>query len=510
MKKTNETIHCVLLTDGNTEFLEEQLISIENQVISSQIHIHLININPNLEDTFDNLLSSYVKNSSLYFSIHHPKTNRLNFEKYYYIKNYLLTKYNPSKIFLLGNNQYYQCTHFNTLFNLYKSSNFATWKGIELDSPNALYHNTSDKFCDDFEEISTISFDIGETNFCMVNAEVFTTKSIFWDFEKPEFDIPLETLYKFDGLYLSWIIKKVGGEITRHSLIPLIEKKYPSPLTNPKIKYPKEAHQLFNYLNSLFRISPPLTNPKPFLIFTGVGDKENQFLSWCSKENKLFDRALNYQGNNKKISKKYKSLNTEFYFEDKEMIFENLVKHYDKFKNYEYILVVDSNLELDPTQLENTFKTIYHANISGCTWSRTSGGYGYFNQLYETALSNRLLPTNYMAMNFMMLKRTLLDKVIKQLKRYNNIKEYTGIDQFISGVAYNEGMLPFYYMDKYHFHNPYPKDEKIKSEIDKDTKTPIKEKSQSILDILYSNPEYFKSIKRIKANGREMSNTMFY
>jgi hypothetical protein len=115
-----------------------------------------------------------------------------------------------------------------------------------------------------------------------------------------------------------------------------------------------------------------------------------------------------------------------------------------------------------------------------------------------------------MAMNFMMLKRTLLDKVIKQLKRYNNIKEYTGIDQFISGVAYNEGMLPFYYMDKYHFHNPYPKDEKIKSEIDKDTKTPIKEKSQSILDILYSNPEYFKSIKRIKANGREMSNTMFY
>jgi hypothetical protein len=39
----------------------------------------------------------------------------------------------------------------------------------------------------------------------------------------------------------------------------------------------------------------------------------------------------------------------------KGMIFTNFVQFYDLFKNYEYILIVDSDLDIRPDEIEKTF-----------------------------------------------------------------------------------------------------------------------------------------------------------
>lgn len=244
---------------------------------------------------------------------------------------------------------------------------------------------------------------------------------------------------------------------------------------------------------------------KKYLIFSGAGDHEKQFYSWFKDKSQVYDRALNYYGDNQDVSKEYQSYNPEFFFEGKGMIFENLIKHYDNFKDYEYVLVVDSDLELNSTQLEHTFQIVTTYNLSGCTWSRTPGGYGYFNGLYETTNTDSLYPTNYMEMNFMMLSNSLLEKVIEKIKPFN-LKWFTGIDQFIPAVAYNEGMWPLYFLDKYHFYNPHPEDKSNRREIDEGTGASFETRYKPMLNIFINNPEYFSISKGAQARDKTITN----
>jgi hypothetical protein len=246
---------------------------------------------------------------------------------------------------------------------------------------------------------------------------------------------------------------------------------------------------------------------KKYLIFSGAGNSEQQFYSWYCKESPIYDRALNYYGDDSNLSQEYQSYNPEFYFEGKGMIFENLIKHYDNFKEYEYILVVDSDLELDPKQLEHTFQIATNQNMSGCTWSRTPGGYGYFNELYETTGTDNIFPTNFMEMNFMLLKNTLLKKVIEKIKPYN-LKWFTGIDQFIPAVAYNERMWPLYFIDKYHFYNPHPKNKEGRREIDVGTGASFETRYKPMFNIFINNPKYFKISKNTYLRGKSLKNDL--
>lgn len=246
---------------------------------------------------------------------------------------------------------------------------------------------------------------------------------------------------------------------------------------------------------------------KKYLIFSGAGDYDRNFYSWYTVKSNVFDRALNYYGDSTEISQEYQTFNPEFYFENKGMIFENLIKNYTLFKDYEYILIVDSDLELDPLQLEESFKICSFHKLPGCTWARTPGGFGHFNSLYETTGTDNIFPTNFMEMNFMILNNILLEKTIEKIKPYR-LKWYTGIDQFIPAVAFNEGMWPLYFIDKFHFYNPHPRDKSNLREIDRGTGVSFEDRYRPMLEIFLRNPEYFKISKGAHARNKSTYNTL--
>lgn len=194
---------------------------------------------------------------------------------------------------------------------------------------------------------------------------------------------------------------------------------------------------------------------KKFLVFTGVGDVSDQYLSWASTKSDLYDRAINYFG-----EKNYQTvldLNCEYSFNNKGMIWNNFVANYELFKDYEYVLVVDSDLELNPTHIEETFTIAKYRNWSQCGWSHTENSKSININVYKQVPKGRWRKTNFIEMHFMMLRQDLC-KLAVDFWNLHNIEWSTGIDILMTHLAYKNDMMPFYIFDKYSIYNPWPTD----------------------------------------------------
>lgn len=211
-------------------------------------------------------------------------------------------------------------------------------------------------------------------------------------------------------------------------------------------------------------------NKKKFLIFTGVGDNENQYQSWALNKSEVFDRAVFYYGENEERYKKILSHNTEFCFKKPGMIWSNFVHNYADFNDYDYVLVVDSDLYLNPNELEITFELAKKNNWSACQWSRDEKSYGWFINLFKQDKSKKYRKTNFIEMIFLMLRKDVCKDLVFEYQKLELIYS-TGIDLLLSNIALEKNYFPFYIIDEYKFYNPHPNEKKNKREIDVITNT---------------------------------------
>lgn len=230
---------------------------------------------------------------------------------------------------------------------------------------------------------------------------------------------------------------------------------------------------------------------KKFLIFTGVGDNENQFFSWAKNFSDVFDRALNYYGEDKKRLNEISKCNSEFIFHSKGMIWENFVKNYELFKYYDYVLIVDSDLELDPKQLEETFKMAEKNNWPACQWSRDVESYGVFVKHCIQNKNSVYRKTNYIEMLFMMIRRDLLKKLIDEWLTLD-LKWSTGVCLVLSNIALHNKLLPFYLIDKFKFYNPHPHEKINGREIDYTLDVSGTERLHDLLKIMSNDPNKYR------------------
>ena len=248
---------------------------------------------------------------------------------------------------------------------------------------------------------------------------------------------------------------------------------------------------------------------KKFLIFTGMGDYDHDLCSWLDYKSDVYDRAVFYYGSNNKIYDQILEKNTEYFFKRKGMIWENFAYHYRYFKDYDYVLVVDSDLKMNSKDLEDTFKIAESNNWPACQWSRDKNSYGNFVPLYIQHLDKKIRTTNFIEMLFMMIRKDLCKNLVKHWNELD-LQYATGIDFLLSNVALWNKNLPFYIVDKYKFYNPHPKDKKNGREINSVTKTDGVIRMKKLASIMNDNPKKYKirdwpkfqcGNERLKNNG---------
>lgn len=235
---------------------------------------------------------------------------------------------------------------------------------------------------------------------------------------------------------------------------------------------------------------------KDLLIFTGVGDNEDHFLSWAETVDNRFDRAVNYYGNNEQRLDLLRSKKFEFLYHSKGMIWENFYKNFHHFDGYNYYLIVDSDLFLDVSNIGKSLDYMKDNCTHGSSWSRTSDSYGYFTPLFlPRKIQEEVYYSNWIEMCFMLLSNELTTKTVNKWKELG-LSWSTGIDFVVANVAAENNMLPFSNFNNFFFKNLHPCEKKNGREIDMVTDSNTEERLKDIFNLMKKDkffqiqPEY--------------------
>lgn len=230
---------------------------------------------------------------------------------------------------------------------------------------------------------------------------------------------------------------------------------------------------------------------KKLLIFTGVGDHEDHFLSWAKNQNFKFDRALNYYGTDGTRLNQIQGCQSEFFYSNPGEIWTNFCKNFHDYSDYDYYLIVDSDLILDVNHLEETITYVVNNNVKGSTWSRTHDSYGYFTPLFlPRKIESTAYFSNWIEMCFMLLSNDLVKKTIKKWNELN-LKWCGGIDFVVANIALENNMLPFTVFNEYFFRNVPPSEKKNGREIDYATNSTVKDRLSVVMDKIEKD-DFFK------------------
>jgi hypothetical protein len=241
---------------------------------------------------------------------------------------------------------------------------------------------------------------------------------------------------------------------------------------------------------------------KKYLIYSGAGDHESQWLSWAENESSVYDRAMNFYGDDENAYEKIQSLNLFFTTKSKGTIFTNFANHYEHFKDYEYVLLVDSDLIVKPSEIEEAFERANRNQWSACTFSRDGNDYGFFAKFFETT-GKGVRECNFFEMGFTLVRQDLLKLLID--KWFELELEYSdGVDLMLSNVAYNNDMLPFYVIDDYTFYNPHPHEKVNSREIDSATKTTWYDRQKKLITYMIKDSKYWRIGEYITVGDKTM------
>lgn len=230
---------------------------------------------------------------------------------------------------------------------------------------------------------------------------------------------------------------------------------------------------------------------KDLLIFTGAGDNEDHFLSWAGKPNIRFDRAINYYGVNEDRLDFLRSKKFEFFYQGKGMIWENFYKNFNQYNDYNYYLIVDSDLFLHVENIEKSLNYMKANGVHGSTWSRSNDSFGYFTPLFlSRKIQHEVYYSNWMEMCFMFMSKDLTTKTVLKWRELG-LSWSTGIDFVVANTAAENNMLPFRIFNSYTFRNLHPYEKKNGREIDIITNSTVDVRLSDILAMIEGD-KFFK------------------
>lgn len=187
-----------------------------------------------------------------------------------------------------------------------------------------------------------------------------------------------------------------------------------------------------------------------YLVFSSVGDSCEAYKSWFALD-RDYDIAIAYYGDDEHVFAEIQK-HSDFCFKNKGAKFPNFLKLKCKL-DYDYVLILDDDIEFFPTQLSNSFDFLNKNKIHVAGPSQNpSGKISWQSMVTQENSLFRL--TNFVEMTAVFMDRSSVINFCSLYKKHKkNIISY-GLDFIISSSCYTKNN-PFYILDFISILNPH-------------------------------------------------------
>lgn len=208
-EQKTEPIDIVMCSWKRHHNLQIIINSLDEQTVSKNINLHIINNNIETKHLFTKLYSRNIK-----LNIAHNEYNGFGFERFLYTKNLKKQKLLDYIIFI-DDDQIFYSDFIKKLYSLKQPKSMITWYGKIFDRQNINYWQI-----DSFKTRKTQKqFDYGGTGGCIIDCSVFDDDSMLFNINNIEKKYSIQQI---EDLWLSYIISLYGYKIY-NSFLPPIE-----------------------------------------------------------------------------------------------------------------------------------------------------------------------------------------------------------------------------------------------------------------------------------------------
>ena len=212
--KIIEDIHVIMCCWKRIQFLESQIYNLNEQTVSKRIHLHLLNNNINNKVKLDKMIIEFkIKYKNIKISLTHYYNKYYGFQRFIYIKDYLIKDYNIDYVMMIDDDQLFEIDWIENMYNSREPKTYKSWYCKKWTPDNIDYWSGSflnRLYC----KRNDVDKDIDNITYCgtggsIIDVAIFYDTSKLWDI--PD-DIPEPvSIFNIEDLYLSFIAKKIYG-----------------------------------------------------------------------------------------------------------------------------------------------------------------------------------------------------------------------------------------------------------------------------------------------------------
>ena len=218
-KILSEDIHIVMCCWKRFQNLGLQFNMLNNQTLSKNIHLHLVNNNYNEREKLEKIVNALKKiYTHIKVSVSHYKNEYSCFQRYFYIKEQLLKKYKSDYVIIIDDDQIFHPLWIEKMWNLRKPKIYTGWYCKKWMDNHDYWDGAVIGMVE--SQMSTKKHikhaDYIGPGGCLIDTTIFHDNSSFWNIPT---DLPT-SIYDKDDLWLSFIAKYEHKYILERSFLP--------------------------------------------------------------------------------------------------------------------------------------------------------------------------------------------------------------------------------------------------------------------------------------------------
>lgn len=256
-KQIIEDIHIVMCCWKRIEFLELQIINLNNQTFAKRIHIHLLNNNKNNVKQLEALVSDFKKTYKIKISLSHYDNTRFGFQRFLYTRDVLMKNYLIDYVIFIDDDQLFYYDWVENIYSKREPKTYTCWYGRkwkdEMNYWTGSIINMTECRTNSNKKIN--EYDYGATCGCIIDVNIFNENTELWNVPK---NLPKNvTVYNIEDLWLSHIIRYFYNWKIKRSFLPEKETINDNSDCNKHALFLSlydEKQKLFEYLNKHYKI----------------------------------------------------------------------------------------------------------------------------------------------------------------------------------------------------------------------------------------------------------------